>query len=487
MVSSQKKVPRKSQSVLEVMPHIFRPASVAVIGASRDNKKESAGGWVGRLINFGYKGKIYPINPQASEIMGLKAYPSVKDVPGPIDYTIINVPRHMVPQMLQEVVDKKVKAVHIYTAGFAEAGDEEGKILQKEIEGIISGSQTRLIGPNCVGVYSPAGGLTFSLDVAKEAGEVSFITQTGTGGRRLVYLANTRGLRFSKVVSFGNAVDLSGEDFLEYFISDPDTKVILMYIEGLKSGQRFFKLVREAVKVKPVIILAAGLTEGGAGAAASHTAALAGSERVWQAFFKQTGAMQVESFEEAIDQLVAALKMPPIKGTRVGLIGRGGGLGVVTTDMCERAGLKVPQFTPEVRAKLTEITPATAGSSVRNPVEIGIGRTGISEHYAPGIILVASDPQVDFIIAFHNPEMYVFEFKVKDWVDGLSKETIAVAKTLSKPLAVAFLPGSDPDVFKDIQEAQRQLLNGGIACFPTIEAAVRATSKLARYYQILGS
>ncbi len=204
------------QNVNQVMRYVFFPRSVAVVGASRDPQKERiGGGWVGRLLHSGYNGKLYPINPQASEILALKSYPSVKDVPEPIDYAILNVSRDLVPKMLQECVNKGVKVVHIYTAGFAEVGDQKGKQLQTEIERIVSGGSTRVIGPNCLGVYCPAGGMGFDIRASREPGPIGFISQTGTGGRRLVHIANAIGLRFSKAVSFGNAVDLSGEDFLE--------------------------------------------------------------------------------------------------------------------------------------------------------------------------------------------------------------------------------------------------------------------------------
>ena len=341
-----------------------------------------------------------------------------------------------------------------------------------------------MIGPNCIGVYCPTGGLTFDLDSTAESGPVAFISQTGTGGRRLVHLASARGLRFSKVVSYGNAVDLSGEDFLEHVAADPETKVILLYVEGLKCGQRFLKAVREAVKAKPVIILAAGLTEGGAGAAASHTGALAGNQQIWDAFFRQTGAIRVETFEDAIEQMITALNMGVIKGRRVGLVGRGGGLGVVTTDLCEREGLKVPQYSPEVQAQLGEITPATAGSSVRNPVEIGLGRRGVSEHYAKGLQIVAADPQIDFIITFLNPEDYI-QFGIGDWVEDASKQLIAVAKVLPKPMAIAFVPGQLPETFEQVVEMESRCQEVGVACFASLEAAIKATSKLAKYYKFL--
>jgi acetyltransferase len=192
----------------------------------------------------------------------------------------------------------------------------------------------------------------------------------------------------------------------------------------------------------------------------------------------------VETFEEAIEQLIAVLNMGVIKGRRVSLVGRGGGLGVVTTDLCEREGLKVPQHTPEIRTRLSEITPATAGSSIRNPVEIGLGRYGVSEHYAKGIQIVASDPQIDFIITFLNPEDYI-QFDIGDWVKDASKQLIAVAKTIPKPMAIAFVPGHNPETLKQVIEIESRCQATGVACFSSLEAAIKATSKLAKYYEFL--
>jgi len=483
MTSSPRSRIHLSQSVRQVMMNIFSPCSIAVVGAAREVRKGQID-WVRMLLNFGYKGRIYPVNPKTSEIWGLKAYPSVKDIPDSIDYAIIVVPRHVVPSVLEECVSKGVKAVHIFTAGFAEVGDQEGEELQAELKRIISGSATHVIGPNCLGVYCPDGGITFDTESPPEPGPIGFITQSGMGGRRLLHIAIARGLRFSKVVSFGNAIDLSAEDFLGYLTLDPETKVVLLYIEGLTDGQRFFRTVREATKVKPVVILAGGLSESGAGAAASHTGAMTGKPQVWQAFFRQTGAIRVQSFEEAVEQLIATLNLPPIKGTAVGLVGRGGGLGVVTTEICEGEGLKVPQFTPEVRKRLAEITPVTAGSSVRNPVEIGLGRAGVSKYYSEGLRIVASDPQVNFILTFINPEEYV-QWGIEGWDDDFSQRLIEIAKVLPKPLVVGFVPCQNLDVLKGVQEVERRCQQAGIACFPSLEAAIKAVSKLIKYYEFL--
>jgi len=354
--------------------------------------------------------------------------------------------------------------------------------LQAEIERTVRPSKTSLLGPNCMGVYCPAGGLTFDESFSRESGSIGFVSQTGVGARRLVRLALGRGLRFSKVVSYGNASDLSGTDFLEYVLSDPETKTILLYVEGLTDGHRFFELLRECTLKKPVVLLKAGLSESGAGAVASHTASLAGSRETWQALFKQTGAIPVESLEEAVEQLVAVVNIPHIKRRNVGLVGRGGGIGCVTTDMCEREGLKVPAFASETRSNLVEATSDYAGSSVRNPVETGIGRTGLSKRYSEAIQIVAADPQIDIVMTFLNPEAY-FEYDIGDWVNEVSTQLIETAKILPKPLAMMLLPGQNVEVFEGNLEIQRRLQKAGVACFSSLDVGIRAVSKLIAYYE----
>ena len=469
-------------SLEETMKYIFRPSSVAVIGASRDSDKEMKSGWVGRLVRFGYEGKIYPINPKATDILDFKAYASITAIPEPVDYAVMAVPRHIVPAQLKECVQKGVKVVHVYTAGFNETGTEEGKKLQQEIIRVLETGSTRLIGPNCMGVYSPQGRITFDVRFPRESGPITFISQTGVGGRRLIHLAAERGLRFSKAISYGNAVDLNGTDFLEYAVSDPETKYILLYLEGLQNGRHFFNLLRECTREKPVVVLKGGLSESGAGAVASHTASLAGSRQIWQALFKQTGAIPVDTLEEAVEQMLALQDLSPVRGRRVGLIGRGGGIGVVAADMCEREGLKVPQFSADTRRQLAEITPAEAGSSVRNPVEIGLGVTGVSQYYAEGIKVVAADPNVDIIITFLNPEDYL-QYGITGWVEEISNSLIEMGKAQDKPFCAVILPGYNVQVSEATLEIQRKCQAAQIACFPTLDVATRAIGKLATYYE----
>jgi len=468
-----------------IMDYVFKPSSIAVIGASSDEKREKSTGWVGKLLEFGYGGKIYPINPNVKKILGLKAYPSLREVPESIDYTIISIPRDLVPDALKDCVAKDIKIAHIYSAGFKETNERRGLELQEEVKEIIRGKKIRVIGPNCMGVYSPSVGLTFDTRFPKETGSIAFISQTGVGGRRFLYLASGRGLRFRMAVSYGNGIDLNVTDFLEHAYADPKTEVSFIYLEGLREGQRFFHTLRECTKVKPVVILKAGLSESGAGAVGSHTASLCGTKKVWEALFKQTGAIHVESLEEAVDLLVGIRMIPEIKGRNIGLVGRGGGIGVISADMCEKEGLKVPQLSNETKERLAKIVAVTAGSGIRNPVEIGLGVDGVSEHYVEGLEIVASDPEVDFIITFINPEDYI-HYGIQGWVDDLSRALIEAKKRIKKPFCFVILQGPSIEIFKVTLELQKKCQKENIASFTSMGSAIRTVSKIVAYHEFVG-
>lgn len=467
---------------------VFYPSSIAVVGAYSDEKKEKDR-WTGWLLNLGYKGKIYPINPRAKQILGLEAFPSVKDVPGSVDYAVIAVPRAAVPSALRECIEKGIRNVHIFTAGFAETGEAEGVALQEEIGGIIRGSGTRLIGPNCMGVYCPAGGVgfggKFGSGAAREPGSISALSQSGSGMDSLfIPGVLVRGLRFSKVVSLGNCIDLGLEDFLEYLAEDGDTEHVFCYIEGIKDGRRFLEAIKKCAERKPVIILKGGMTAAGARAASSHTAALAGSAQVWETLCKQARLLKVDSFEEAVDQLMAVVKLSGIRGRRVAIVGRGGGPAVANTDICERAGLSVPLLTAETRQKILQLLPAE-GSGLANPVEVGIsGRGKLTEHYEDVLALVAQDPNIDFMLIRINIEVVarvveIGDQQIKEYVDIWAR----AAHRLPKPLAVVFDRG---EYWEPIQLAYRlreACSKAGVASFPSIESATKAISKSIQYYE----
>jgi len=461
------------------LEEIFHPKSIAIVGASSG---EPETGWPARLLDFGYSGHLYPVNPRAAEINGLKAYPTVRDIPGSVDYAIFNIPARLTPQIMEDCAAKGVKVVHIYTAGFSETDKEDGKKLEAQVAAIAKDSGVRVIGPNCLGVYHPAGGLTFDATFSKEAGNVSFISQTGTGATRFVYLANEREIHFSKVISYGNAIDLDAPDFLEYLAEDKETKIIAGYIEGVRDGHRFLEAVKQCLMTKPVVILKAGLTEGGAGAAAFHTASPAGSESVWDAFFKQTGAIPVNTLEEITDVILTWLHMPYPKGRRVGIVGRGGGLGVIATDTCERAGLIVPPFLPKTRRQLEKIIPE-AGAGARNPVESEQGISKTADFYTRGLKMVDADPQIDFILTHIDVDVY--EGHQPDLLEQLVKAVeilSSTAQTLTKPVAVVLYVGEHLETVAAVLEARKRLLKAGIPVYPTIEVAAKAVSRLIRYH-----
>ena len=322
---------------------------------------------------------------------------------------------------------------------------------------------------------------------------MAFISQTGIGARRLITRGNRVGIRFSKTASYGNAIDLDAPDFLEYLVDDSETKYVICYIEGVKDGQRFFAAMKKCAQNKPVVLLKGGLTESGAGATLSHTGSLSGSKEIWSAFIHQTGVIPVGTFEEAECQLLALTHLVLPKGSRVGVVGRGGGPGVVASDMCERVGLSVPELLPETRGKLAKITVAGLGSSIRNPVEIGLGPLGIAEHYAEALKIVGADPQIDIVIAhldpdghgLIDPDGYGLTGSQGGWTRGVMHALLEAKTALLKPLALVIVPGQTAEAFASTLEFQNKCLAEGLAVFPSMDAAVKAMAKLAQYYKFI--
>jgi acyl-CoA synthetase (NDP forming) len=473
----------KSRDIIE---GLFHPKSIAVVGA-RANESLQTDGWVARLVDFGYPGKIYPINPKAAEIMGLKAYPTVVDVPEPVDLVIFNVPFRICGKIMADCARKGVKYAHVYTAGFSETAREEGVRLQDEIQHTARQAGMRIIGPNCMGIYYPGGGLTFGRLFSKTPGTLAFVSQSGASAVRVVVLGNERGLNFSKVVSYGNAIDLDGTDFIEYLATDPETEVITCYIEGVKDGRRYAEVIRECTQKKPVITLKAGITEGGSRAAASHTAVLAGSEVIWNAFFKQSGVIRVDDLEELLDVAMAFLYLKRPRGRRIGIVGRGGGLGVVATDMCEKAGLRVPEFQPRTRNRLEEMIP-DAGTSARNPVEPDKGLDAWAEFYGEGLKAIDEDDNIDLILTHLGIDVYggVGE-KMSQSLDEAVDILIRLADGLTKPLVVVLYAGGRGETITAVLNAQKRCLEAGLPVYPSVPSAARAISRFIGYHEFLGA
>ena len=364
-------IPEDSPENPHPLDHMFHPRSIAIVGVSQDLPKF----WIkmlyfDSLINSGYPGQIYLVNPKGGEMAGFPIYRTLSEIPGPVDHVVVSIPAKYTPQLMEECMAKDVRVVHMFASGFAETGEPDRIALQDQIVETARKGGIRIIGPNCLGIYYPKGGIGLSPDFPKDPGSIGYLCQSGGNVDFMVRHAAARGLRFSRVVSYGNACDINESDLLEYFAEDPETKVVAAYIEGVGDGRRFAQAIRKAASAKPVVVFKGGYTDGGLRAAASHTGSLAGTDAVWDGVIKQVGAIRVYCIEEMVDMLVALLRMTPPKGRNTCIIGNGGGASVMATDEIERAGLRVATMPLEIREKLKEFIDL-ANSMLRNPIDAG--------------------------------------------------------------------------------------------------------------------
>jgi len=462
---------------------VFNPRSVAIVGVSSNRDYEDiAETYIRALIQCGFSGGIYPINPKGGEIRGLKIYPSVKDVPDSVDYVICCIPAASVPRLIKDCAAKGVKAVQFFTSGFSEIGTEEGKKLEAEICDLARRGGVRLIGPNCMGVYSPKAGVSYAPDYPKESGPVAFICQSGGNAIYFTRYAVQRGIRFSKVVSFGNAADINESELLEYLAADPETEIIAAYIEGVKDGRRFGQALKTAAAAKPVIIMKGGCTEAGARAVASHTGVLAGSARIWDGLLRQAGVISVSNLEELADILVTFLYLPVPSGWRLGCIDVGGGAAVVATDRYVSCGFVLPPLPPEVRQKLRQLVNTDAGISLNNPVDLA------AQFYTPAVYSVvkalADYSGVDMLI-FHLPLaiMPPFPSFPEEYATAILDNAIRAYKETLKPMAVVIDQITTGGSLETAITCQQKCHREGIPTYFSIDSAAKAIARFLHYYE----
>ncbi len=355
------------------LEYMFHPRSIAVVGISADPPKL----WIKRLyleslIKNRFPGPVHLVNPRGGEMDGLPLYRSLKDIPGPVDHVVISVPAVHAPQVMQECREIGARVVHVFSSGFAETGEPDRARLQEAMVEIARQGDMRIIGPNCLGIFYPAGGIGLSPDLPMEPGPIGFLCQSGGNVTCTARHAAARGLRFSKIVSYGNACDINECDLVEYFASDPETKVIAAYIEGTQDGRRLRRVLRQAAAAKPVVVFKGGFSPDGERAAASHTGSLAGADAVWDGLLRQAGAIRAFSYEEMVDVLVALLRVRPFRGLNTCVIGHGGGASVMATDEMSRVGFRLPPIPGEIRDGLKEFVDL-ANSMLRNPLDLGTG------------------------------------------------------------------------------------------------------------------
>lgn len=443
---------------------LFHARSVAVVGVPRGMKTGKI--FMMALLDQGYRGKIYPVNPNASEIDGLKSYPSVSDIPGEVDLAIVLVPDHSSLKIIQECAQKGVKGAVLFTAGYSETGTDEGRALEDELLRVARAAGMRLIGPNGMGLYSPKTGLSFYPEVSKKTGPVGMISHSGSLTNILGIIAGQKGVHFSKVISSGNDCDLTAADFFTYLEHDRDTRIIGAYIEGIKNGPYFLDALRKASLKKPVIMWKVGLTSEGSRASASHTGAMAGSHEIWQGVLRQTGAVPVVGFEAFLDALMGFCSFPSNLGKRMAIISGPGGLAVSAAEACGREALLLADILPQTRSELAGLI-SFSGTSLRNPIDVSLSAHFEIEIFTRTARIVAADPGVDAIIVIgcgFTPE------DNRIYTDGL----IDVFQEHKKPILAVKIPGYDTKL-------AQKLCESGVPFFDSTERAVHTYALAVRY------
>jgi acyl-CoA synthetase (NDP forming) len=440
---------------------LFYPRSVAVIGAS-GSKGKVGRMWMDRFIEAGLE-TLYPVNLRETEILGIKAYPSLSDIPGPVDQALILLPPNAVPSAVEECIAKGVKGITINSATLGLEG--EGRhIAEQELVQTARARGSRILGPNCNGIYCPSSKLPYPLGPSMKKGSIGIVSQSGSFADLLTFVATSNNIFFSKSVSCGNELDLNAIDFLEYLSEDQDTTTVLAYLEGVKDGCRFQRVALEISKKKPLILWKTGKTEMGAKAAATHTGALAGSREVWEGIIKGAGVISIKSFEEALDCLYTFNSQPLPKGNRVVIVAGTGGPAVGTVDTCLDLGLEVPPLSPDTQERLKRIIPRY-GTSTANPVDLTIAVLVNPSMFGEVLRILIQDDDVDMLIIIGaNADEAFF------------RGIIEQKKDLNKPIAVASI-----NPLERLAKEYKAMLGNGIPIFPDPARAANALSKLATY------
>ncbi len=440
-----------------MLDFLFRPKAVAVVGASREPGK------VGHtvlenLLSAGFRGAIYPVNPKAQEILGLKAYPSVSAIPGEVELAVIAIRAPLVPQVIEECGKKGVRAAVILSAGFRETG-REGAQLEREVLTKAQKFGLRIVGPNCLGVLDTYARLNVTFAAVKPLrGAVGFFSQSGALCLHLLEWSRAEKVGLSRFVSLGNKCDVSEVECLRALGEDPHTRVILGYLEGIDDGRAFVEVAREVSRKKPVVIFKSGVTGAGARAASSHTGSLAGSEQAFSAAVKKARVIRAATLQEFFDQALFFALQPPMKGPAVAVLTNSGGPGIVAADAIERSALEIPTLGPETVDKLRKILPPYA--AFYNPVDVA--GDADAERYEKALQILLEDPKINGILIILSHTATVDPAEVAERI---------IRKKGKKPLTACFL-GKE-----SVRRGASLLKRKGVPVFPYPEEAVVTLEK----------
>jgi len=436
---------------------IIQAKTVAIVGASGSPGKVGRM-FLDRYIEAGFE-NIIPVNPKESEILGLKAYPSVVDIPRPVDLVHVLLPPKAVVEVVEDCIKKRVKGIIVTSAGFGLGSDSAS--LEKQLIKRATTKGIRIVGPNCIGIYSPGTNLPFPLGQPMITGGIGIVSQSGSFADLLTKIATANGIYFSKVISCGNESDLNAVDFLEYLGNDPETRIIVAYLEGIEDGRKFHELVKKISISKPIIAWKCGNTPAGAKAAASHTGSLAGSGEVWDGVLASGGAIPVNSLEEALDCIYLLSTQPAPRGNRVAIVTGPGGPAVGVTDTLVEMGMETALFSSETIEKIQNLIPPF-GTSAENPVDLSIAAIEMPEMYGDVIETLDQDDTVDMILAIGLGG------------DPFCQTIEHVSKKIHKPLAVTIIYPPE-----EVARDTKRLLSARIPVYPD---ARRAAIALAKYW-----
>src|SRR5512136_473812 len=437
-----------------------QPKGVAVVGASPSPGKLGHA-VLQNVIQYGYTGHIYPINPTAKEILGLPAYPSVLDIPGPVDLAVVLVPAKAVPGVLDECGRKGIGGAVVISAGFREVG-REGRQLEGQLIETARRYGMRVVGPNVLGIIDTVAGLNGSFAAGMpRRGHIAFMSQSGALCTSILDMALGQGIGFSRFYSIGNKADLNEIDFLRAWSEDPETNVIVGYLEGIANGAEFMKVAREVTRRKPVVSIKSGTTSAGSRAATSHTGTLAGSERAYDAAFKQVGIVRAGSVQDLFDYAQAFARQPLPESDAVAVVTNAGGPGIMASDAIERIGMRLASLTPEIQQKLRAALPAAA--SVVNPIDV-LGDAP-ADRYALGIQAALSDPNVGIVLVVLTPQ-------TATQIPETAKLLGELSQKYKKPSFAAFMGD------QAIDEATKILTQYSVPSYQVPERAVAAIAAL---------
>lgn len=453
-------------NVVDQLKPFMEPESVALIGVTRYTGL-LAFNILENMLDSGYQGKIYPVNPNASEILGIKAYPTIRDVPGEVDLAVISTPRDLVPKIIKDCIVRGIKSIVVVGQGFIDANDEEGRQLQEKIVRIARDGGARIIGPNTFGTANAYINFHSAFNkIEMERVPIGVICQSGA-----FFTGFAKQKLLGKGIDLGNACDVDFADGLEYFEQDPEVKLIALHIEGTRDGKRFLQVAQRVTRKKPILALKAGKNEIASKAVQSHTGSLVGKDEVWEAAFKQSGIIRVSDIDELLDLSKTFLHLPLMKGKRIGAASISGAAGIITLDACQLYRLDMTELSPQTRTRIAAMSPSWL--SIGNPVDIWPAimnaKIPLPEALIEGYEALLADPEVDAAL------LIVGAF-FQEIVTPLSRLILGVVDAFREKPIVCCVYGP---YFQEVAEELEG--SGKTVVFPSPERAVRALARLAQY------